>query len=150
MPTDAISSSSEPPEWAPIESAGTKAQSRMPVTTLDQDDFFKLLVAQMTTQDPMKPMEDMQFFSQLSQFSALEQNKAMQANMAVMQANSMLGKEVQVKGKEGDPVTGIVSDVDLLAGTPKLIVNGERFDLDSVQFVRSAPTTQNPILNPLP
>jgi len=149
MPIDPTSGTAAP-EWAPINSAGTDAKSRMPVTTLDQDDFFKLLVAQMTTQDPMKPMEDMQFFSQLSQFSALEQNKAMQANMAVMQANSMLGQEVQVKGKDGDPVTGIVSDVDLTAGTPTLIVNNERFDLDSVQFVRSALTTQNPILNPLP
>jgi chloramphenicol-sensitive protein RarD len=40
MPTDAISST-EAPAWATLESSGSGAQSRMPVTTLQQDDFFK-------------------------------------------------------------------------------------------------------------
>lgn len=151
MPSiDPTNSNSAATEWASLDSAGAGAQSRIPVTTLQQDDFLKLLVTQMTTQDPMKPMDDMEFFSQLSQFSALEQSKSMQANMAVLHANSMLGKEVQVKGKDGVEVNGVVTHVDLLAGTPKLIVNGERYDLESIQIVNSATNNQNPILDPLP
>lgn len=140
-----------PVEWVDYTGSNTKAQSRTPVTTLDQDDFFKLLVAQMTTQDPMKPMEDMQFFSQLSQFSSLEQNKAMQANMAVMQANSMLGHAVQVKAPDGSTRVGTVSEVQLMAGTPKLIVNGERYGLENVESVRTASVNNNnPELVPTP
>lgn len=142
MPIDEIS---PPTVWAPADSATIGTKSRTPVTTLDQDDFFKLLVAQLTTQDPMKPMDDMEFFSQLSQFSALEQNKAMQANMAVMQANTMLGQEVEVRGEEnGDFVTGIVDAVQLSAGTPKLIINGEPYDLASVEIVRTTTNNQTP------
>lgn len=40
---------------------------------LDKEDFLTLLVAQLTHQDPMNPMDDQQFTAELAQFSQLEQ-----------------------------------------------------------------------------
>jgi flagellar basal-body rod modification protein FlgD len=114
-------------------------QSRLPVTTLDQDDFLKLLVTQMTTQDPLKPMEDLSSFSQLASFSALEQNKATQASMAMIQANSMLGHFVQVSDEFGQSMVGQVDQVLMINGEPQLVVDGERFTLDKVSAISALP-----------
>ena len=40
---------------------------------LGKEDFLRLLVAQISHQDPLKPMDDTAFVAQLAQFSSLEQ-----------------------------------------------------------------------------
>ena len=39
---------------------------------VSKDDFFKMLVAQLKNQDPMKPLDATAFTAQLAQFSSLE------------------------------------------------------------------------------
>jgi flagellar basal-body rod modification protein FlgD len=139
MATSAINSSSNINPLTNLD-----AQSRMPVTTLDQNDFLKLLVTQMTTQDPMKPMEDLSSFSQLASFSALEQNKATQASMAMIQANSMLGNYVQVTDDLGKSMVGQVQQVLMIDGEPQLVVDGERYTLDKVGAISTSPFSIDP------
>lgn len=42
-------------------------------TNMDQNDFLKILVAQLNHQDPLNPMDDKDMTGQLAQFSSLEQ-----------------------------------------------------------------------------
>ena len=43
--------------------------------SLGQDDFLKILVAQMANQDPLEPTGNAEFLAQMAQFTMLEQLK---------------------------------------------------------------------------
>jgi flagellar basal-body rod modification protein FlgD len=56
----------------------------------DQQTFLRLLVAQLQTQDPLKPMDGTEFVTQLTQFSELERlisiDGSIQSLLQVLQA----------------------------------------------------------------
>jgi flagellar basal-body rod modification protein FlgD len=110
------------------------------VQTLGQQDFLKLLIAQMTSQDPLNPKTDMEMIPQMVQFTALEQTKTMQADIATLQANSLLGRTVELQ-EDGLPttVTGQVTAVQMKEGMPQLVVSGRTWDLKNVLSITPAP-----------
>ena len=119
---------------------------RDPVKTLGQNDFLQLLVTQMTTQDPMNPKTDTEFIGQMAQFSSLEQNKlieqqlsSLRADQQISQAHNVLGRQVELQADDGTVVTGTVSAVKIEAGTPKILVNGQAYDLNQIKSVSMAP-----------
>ncbi|MGC8744150.1 MAG: flagellar hook capping FlgD N-terminal domain-containing protein [Verrucomicrobiia bacterium] len=121
---------------------------RIPSKTLTQEDFLKLLVAQLKTQDPLNPMKDTEFIGQMVQFSVLEQNKTMQTTMAsmnsaqqIIQANSMLGRIVQVQEEDGTISSGAVSSIVFDQNTPLIMVNGKAYQLNQVLSVEPGETT---------
>ena len=118
---------------------------RDPVKTLGQNDFLQLLVTQMTTQDPMNPKTDTEFIGQMAQFSALEQNKlieqrleSLSAEQQISQAHNVLGRQVELQADDGTVVSGVVSAVQIEAGTPKILVNGQAYDLSQISSVALA------------
>ena len=52
---------------------------------LGKDDFLKLLIAQLSAQDPLDPMGAQDFSAQLAQFSGLEQMTNVNANLEILQ-----------------------------------------------------------------
>ena len=48
------------------------AQGKKPDNRMGKDEFLKLLTTQMQAQDPLNPMDNTEFVSQLSQFTSLE------------------------------------------------------------------------------
>nr|WP_089829737.1 flagellar hook assembly protein FlgD [Halolactibacillus halophilus] len=75
-----------------------------PSGDLGKDEFLKLLMAQIKNQDPLDPMDDKEFISQMTTFSSLEQMMNMndsiqqlvrnQSVSPVIQYSHMIGKEV--------------------------------------------------------
>lgn len=67
-----------------IGSATTSSSSSHTTETnkLDRDAFLKLLITQLSNQDPLNPMEDQQFIAQLAQFSSLEQMQMVNRTLA--------------------------------------------------------------------
>jgi flagellar basal-body rod modification protein FlgD len=123
---------------------------REPKQTLGQEDFLQLLVAQMTTQDPMAPSKDTDVFAQMATFSSLEQSKTMQSDISrlrmdqqVLQANSLLGRTVEIQIDDSTQTRGLVTSVHVEAGTPKVEVDGKHYDLSKVLTISPTPITPN-------
>src|SRR5438552_13338226 len=64
---------------------------------LGEQQFLKLLVTQLTNQDPLQPQDQSQFLAQLAQFSTVEGVNNMAASQAKVQAASLLGKTVDAE-----------------------------------------------------
>ena len=109
--------------------------------TLDKDDFLKLLITQLTHQDPTEPMDDREFIAQMAQFSTLEQITNMNKEFGQLagilsstQALGMLGKTVDIT--DGDrTITGVVEEVTGREH-PQIFVNGQYYSFDRVQGVK--------------
>lgn len=135
----------------PSAATGTTTPTVLPQQTLGQDDFLKLLAQQFQSQDPMKPMDDTSFISQMAQFSSLQETSAMAKTLSSMQtgqqiatANSYLGHNVTVDNGNGGTDTGDVTAVDVSGSAPQLIVNGNPYNLSAVLKVQPSAITNAP------
>ncbi len=113
---------------------------RKPSQELGKDDFLKLLMAQMTNQDPTSPMENTEFIAQMAQFSSLEQmsnmNQSFQKLQALVnssEAQSVLGRTVQIEDN-GAVSTGVV-DAATRGENPQVQVNGVFYNMDRIKAV---------------
>lgn len=124
-----------------------EGSARTPVQTLGQDDFLKLLVAQMAQQDPMNPVKDSEFIAQMAQFSALEQAKTMQQDMSSLRASSLLGETVEVVDEAEDSGfrAGVVTAIKMEKGIPQLIVNGNKYLLSDVRSIQPTALNSAPV-----
>jgi len=110
---------------------------RQPQQNLGKDDFLKILITQLSYQDPTSPMEDKQFIAQMAQFSTLEQMTGMAKDFAKLtamitstEASSALGKNVELQEGE-QTVQGMVQAVTR-GETPQVLVNGTFYNWDQV------------------
>ena len=71
-------------------------------SSLGKDDFLKILIAQLQHQDPLNPMEDREFISQMANFSSLEQ---------MVNMSNMMGKFIESQTSTSEK---LVSTLDAL------------------------------------
>jgi len=111
-----------------------------PQQELGRDDFLRLLITQLSHQDPMNPMEDREFIAQMAQFSTLEQMTNMATDFARLtmmftasEASSSLGRNVEIA--DGDRVVQGVVRAVTRGDVPQVMVNGMYFNWTQVQKV---------------
>jgi flagellar basal-body rod modification protein FlgD len=102
----------------------TPANAQQP---LGKEDFLQLLVAQLSAQDPLNPMDSREFSAQLAQFSALEQmtnvNSTLEELVKAQQAMgnssmiSLIGKLVDVPGNSFKHTQGGTTNLTYALGS---------------------------------
>lgn len=115
-----------------------------------KDDFMNLLLAQLKNQDPLKPMDDAQFVSQLAQFSTLEKITEMSQQMGVMldveqlgQATALVGKSVEgTDPTSGETVKGVVDSAKMDDHVASVVVGGKTIPLSAVHDVTEEDSTR--------
>ena len=95
---------------------------------LDFQSLLKIILTLITYQDPLKPVDNFQFVSQLAQFSQLQQSQTLNDQITALlttqstnQATALLGRTVAVES-QGQQITGVVQSISLSTGTPQFTV----------------------------
>ncbi len=102
--------------------------SALSIKGLSQGDFLKLLLTQLQSQDPLKPLDNQEFAAQLATFNSLDQlmsinkkldsTQGVQLHLSQLEATALIGKDVQAKGDrvslpaEGEAVLPYTLDAD--------------------------------------
>lgn len=97
------------PNMQVLENLGlAKPKEPMKTQKLGQEDFIKLMTTQMNHQDPMKPMDNGDFLSDMAQFSTVSGLKEIKDSFnslanslkssQALQASSMVGRKVLIPG----------------------------------------------------
>jgi flagellar basal-body rod modification protein FlgD len=109
---------------------------------VNADTFLQLLVAQLQYQNPDDPVDSTQFLSQTASFEEVQELGTLQTSLASMvssqqssAATSMLGQQVTGTDETGNPVTGVVSGIQLTSSGPLLSVGSSTLPFSSVTSV---------------
>jgi len=132
---------------SPVSAASSN--TNLQASSISQQDFFRLLVTQLSFQDPLKPIDNEAFIAQIAQFTSLEQTRQINDNISSLlslqssnQAIGLIGRTVEVATAGGGSAVGRVTTLSFVQGQPFLTVqtstgqflNG--ITLDQISVVR--------------
>jgi len=111
-----------------IDSIGAAGASNLQASSLGMEDFLKILLTQLTYQDPLKPMDNQEFMAQMAQFTSLEQTQQLNnkietliTNQAALQSVGLIGRTVDITVSTGQ-LSGTVKALSLSGDAPLLTI----------------------------
>ncbi|WP_269775087.1 flagellar hook assembly protein FlgD [Bacillus siamensis] len=122
-------------DYAAAGASNTKSTAAVNSSTnLGKDEFLKILMTQVQNQDPLNPIDDKEFISQMATFSSLEQMMNMNTTMTKFVENqdpftmyvNWIGKNVTFSDSDGKDQTSSVNSVKHSNGNYVLVLeNGK-------------------------
>jgi flagellar basal-body rod modification protein FlgD len=105
---------------------------------------MQILLAQMTHQNPLEPMDNAEMTTQFSQLNSLQQLREINAGMEKLAASnqviylaSLIGKTVKVNRMDGKVIEGVVEEVFPEKDNPQLRIGTEKVSLEDVIEVKA-------------
>lgn len=96
-----------------------------PVNGINQTDYMKLFMQELTYQDPLKPVDNREFMAQMAQFSSLQEARTTNENLGKLlgmtsgsQSLNLLGKRVKIQNSDQ---LGTVNKIEFFENSPPLI-----------------------------
>jgi flagellar basal-body rod modification protein FlgD len=133
-PFSSASASSQAPAST---SGGTSSMPTTPLLT--QNDFIKLIVAQLSNQNPDNATDTNQLMQQMMDMSNFQSSQIMSSDMTKMYgqqqqllAQTLVGSTVQVSDGKGNVQTGVVDQAGVVSGDVQIQVNGQTYSSSNI------------------
>lgn len=127
-----------------VEAKSTLQAARTATNALDADQFMQILLAQLTHQNPLEPMDNAEMMTQFSQLNSLQELREIHASMDKLAASnqviylaSLIGKSVRVNRPDGNILEGVVEEVITEKDHPQLRIGTQKVSLDDVIEVKA-------------
>jgi flagellar basal-body rod modification protein FlgD len=105
-----------------------------------RDDFLKILISELSHQDPFAPLDNQRFMEQLASLQNLEAVSALTDGIRELQrmqelasASSMMGQFIRGLSDSGESTEGIVQRVTVDGNDVRLIVNNRKVALENIR-----------------
>jgi flagellar basal-body rod modification protein FlgD len=104
--------------------SGARATPANPAGVLGQNDFLKLMIAQLQAQDPLSPGNTNEYVSELAQFTQVEQTTNLANAGELSAAVQLIGHTVNYASPTGGSGTGKVTSVQSSADGTTVTIEG--------------------------
>ena len=118
MTPDAIAASAAP------SSAGSAQTPANPNGVLGQNEFLKIMIAQLQAQNPLEPGNSNEFVTELAQLTQVEQTTNLASASELSSAVGLIGRSVSYTNADGETASGTVDSVQAAATGTTVTVEG--------------------------
>jgi len=108
-------------------------------TSLDSNQFMQILMAQLTHQNPLEPMDSNEMMNQFSQLNSLQELRDIHTAMDKVSVSnqttylaSLIGKTIKANRSDGKIMEGVVDGVLADKDNPQIRIGTELVDLADV------------------
>ena len=116
----------------------------LPSAGTAREDFLKLLVAQLTSQDPLDPVDNGEFMRQIVALQTVEQTEALTETLRSFErfqqfasGSALIGRDISGLDDAGQAVSGAVARVALENGRVfAVLADGTRVAVDTLTEIR--------------
>ncbi len=123
--------------------SATAKESPNGFSELDADEFMKIILTELSNQDPLAPNDTQALLEQLSSLRNIESQTSLQESLETLvlqnslsQAGSLIGKKVEGVDAKSEKVSGKVTSVRVSDGEATLELDtGKRLKMDTISLI---------------
>jgi len=122
--------------------SATGRASQKEKNAFDQDAFLKILVAQLSSQDPLNPLDQNEFIAQMAQFTQVEQTLKLNENLQALgntlrfSTSLLVGAHVRYIDDSGRESTGTIQAILFEKESVRArMTDGTECPLDAISLV---------------
>lgn len=123
----------------PVSTSNPANLARAASNVLESDQFMQILLAQLTHQNPLEPMNNAEMMSQFSQLNSLQELRdihvavdKLSSSNQVLYLASLIGKTVKVNRPDGNYLEGVVEEVITEKDNPQLRIGNEEVSVNDI------------------